>query len=509
MTGFFIFNICEYFPLCYGVGIVDYTNTVYFDQYGDIYAINENTFIADGVYINTNKLEITESLWLENAGVINSDIYLDNNCDLVLVNSGVVNGDFILGDSATITHLVTSAETAVPLDIGASYDLKIDGVDGLNLAGLIYDDNLARVIVSNSRVLIGKAGVDNLAVYGDVILELGTGAIVYDVPIITNVVGDGRVVVSVDSDNPLYAIKSYFVDDDVYLKRVRETDYAKILKNDVGKYLNLLRLQNPNDKLLMALDNANDMRQINEIMADSMRIEPFNMMQYVRVYNMYTAYDFMAGTGVGARLVSGNRFNIYGAGVHGGFNVNNVAVWGALNTAYLDVNARYENFGADLYSGNFGVAYETDSIFVRSGFGITLSRFDLENVIDGNLVVDSPVGWSGIMNVQAGYKFAYNDFMLKPYVGIYADGISLLDETNFDFMPLVGIDAGYNYEMLGIEYNYGMRLDINTYANIGVGVWAEFLSPWDEIGGRISIMTIDDNKTGRSFEFCADVKFVF
>ena len=113
------------------------------------------------------------------------------------------------------------------------------------------------------------------------------------------------------------------------------------------------------------------------------------------------------------------------------------------------------------------------------------------------------------MNVQAGYKIAYNDFMLKPYVGIYADGIRLLDETNFGFMPLVGIDAGYNYEMLGIEYNYGMRLDINTYANIGVGVWAEFLSPWDEIGGRISIMTIDDNITGRSFEFCADVKFVF
>lgn len=44
---------------------------------------------------------------------------------------------------------------------------------------------------------------------------------------------------------------------------------------------------------------------------------------------------------------------------------------------------------------------------------------------------------------------------------------------------------------------------------LGQGGWAEFLSPWDEIGGRISIMTIDDNITGRSFEFCADVKFVF
>lgn len=224
---------------------------------------------------------------------------------------------------------------------------------------------------------------------------------------------------------------------------------------------------------------------------------------------MYIAYDFMAGTGVGARLVSGNRFNIYGVGVHGGFNVNNVAVWRALNTAYLDVNSRYEDFGADLYSGNFGVAYETDSMFVRSGFGITLSRFDLENVMDGNLVVDNPVGWSGIMNVQAGYKFAYSDFMLKPYVGVYADGIGMLDDIDFDFMPLVGIDAGYNYEMLGIEYNYGVRLDVNTDAKVGAGIWAEFLSPWDEIGGRISIMTIDDNITGRSFEFCADVKFVF
>lgn len=99
--------------------------------------------------------------------------------------------------------------------------------------------------------------------------------------------------------------------------------------------------------------------------------------------------------------------------------------------------------------------------------------------------------------------------MLKPYVGVYADGIGMLDDIDFDFMPLVGIDAGYNYEMLGIEYNYGVRLDVNTDAKVGAGVWAEFLSPWDEIGGRISIMTIDDNITGRSFEFCADVKFVF
>lgn len=507
LTGFF--SVCEYCPLCYAGRIVDYINTVLFDQYNDEYVINENTFVADGVRLGANQIKINESVWLNNDGVINADIYLCDDCDLMLINSGQVNGDFVLGKSASITRVISGDDNAVPMDIGVAYNLVVNDVYNLDLSDAISDKNIDKIIISDSVIGIERPCDADWEVHGDVVLRISDEFVVYNGLVLANVSGGGRVMIDVVDDNPLYSVQSYFVDDDLYLKQVRETDYAKILNSDVGIYLNSLRVQNPNDDLLSALDAATDLRQINEIMADSVRIAPFNMMEYVRVYNLYNVNNFGMGIGGGVNAIFGDGFNVYAGGVHGEIAIEDVTIWGAFNVGRMDADMRYENFDADLYAAAVGMAYQNDSFFVRSNLGVVLSKFNLENILDGNVIIDNPVGWSTALNVQAGCKYVYDDFVLKPYVGVYADSVSMLNNTDFDFRSLAGTEVAYGFEMLGIEYKYGVRLDVNTDINVGAGLWAEFLSPWDSIGGRLSIMTIDENKTGRSFNVCADVKFIF
>ena len=51
-----------------------------------------------------------------------------------------------------------------------------------------------------------------------------------------------------DNVNPLYVLNSYIKSGNLYAILSRETDYSKILKNEIGNFLNSIRNDNPNDK---------------------------------------------------------------------------------------------------------------------------------------------------------------------------------------------------------------------------------------------------------------------
>ena len=85
-----------------------------------------------------------------------------------------------------------------------------------------------------------------------------------------------------DSAN-LYRISFYSptFSDEVFLKLVRETDYTKIFDDERGDFLENIRLNNPDDKTLLALDNANDADEMNSIMNSSYLFNPMILMNPV------------------------------------------------------------------------------------------------------------------------------------------------------------------------------------------------------------------------------------
>ena len=487
---------------------MDFYNTIYFNQYEDLYVINENTFVADDVHIYSNKLHISESLWLMNNGEINSDIYLCDDCELVLINAGEINGDFIVGDKSRLVRMVDTLENAAPIDINVGYVLVVDNVVGLNVSQVV-NEHLDKMIISDSVVKISDLQLNNVEVHGDVFFELVDVQFWTDRALVNNVSGDGRILVDVKGLGPLYAVQSYFVDDDLYVRTVRETDYAKILDGNVGNYLNKLRIDRPDDKLLATLDVAENLNQINEIMAESVRIAPFSVMNNVRVFNLYNLRDFDAGTRVGGRVVAADNMLLGDVGTRIAFASDNVHWWGGFNFGKLNVDAPFEEYGAYLYSVSVGAQYELNSLFVRSDFGFTLAQFDLENVFDGAGIINKPVGYIGAINVEGGYEYSVSGFELRPFVGVYMDYMKLLGWEDTEFAGRIGGEASCKFDMLGVEYKYGMRLDFDSLYGVGFGVFGEFLSGWDDIGGRVSVSSINDNKIGRSYEICADIRFVF
>lgn len=108
--------------------------------------------------------------------------------------------------------------------------------------------------------------------------------------------------------------------------------------------------------------------------------------------------------------------------------------------------------------------------------------------------------------LKAGMNILLAVFELRPFVGVYMDYMKLLGWVDTEFAGRIGGEASYKFDMLGVEYKYGMRLDFDSLYGVGFGV---FLSGWDDIGGRVSVSSINDNKIGRSYEICADIRFVF
>lgn len=231
----------------------------------------ENVLFRPGV-VNVN-----DTLDFVNNGGVNTTFSICDGCQIFIHNRGDFVADFSLGNNSRVIQVVAGADEWNPIDSDVKYTLMIDGEDGLNLGNGFNVDALNNIILKDSVLNISDvilmSGV-NIDLRGDIVLMADDFGGLYDMPIIGNVSGDGRVRIVSNNENPLYADVSYLVDNQLFVKRVRETDYKKIFDNDMGLFLNNLRIQRPDDGLVRALDIAPDMDALHRVMARSVRMNP-------------------------------------------------------------------------------------------------------------------------------------------------------------------------------------------------------------------------------------------
>ncbi len=68
---------------------------------GDVWEVSGDLFIDSNQSLNFDMIDVTESVFIHNAGRINANIKICDKCVLYLRNSGQIVGDFI---SATMRH---------------------------------------------------------------------------------------------------------------------------------------------------------------------------------------------------------------------------------------------------------------------------------------------------------------------------------------------------------------------------------------------------------------------
>lgn len=81
-------------------------------------------------------------------------------------------------------------------------------------------------------------------------------------------------------------------------------------------------------------------------------------------------------------------------------------------------------------------------------------------------------------------------FYLDTYFGLNVNRYSVVDGVDFGFNVYSAVMLGYEFDMMGITYNYRLGADINTDSDIGLYASVGFVSDMDMVGGNAKISAI-------------------
>lgn len=489
---------------------------------GNLYNFYTDTIIADAVIVDAGRMNLFDAVTVENHGSLFGEIYLCDGCNASIRNLGDIYGTVHVDNDAEFNQIISTNADVTHMSVDGDYSVVVRDGDMVSLDNVVgISGNAGKIIVVNSNLTlnapIGVSDRPDIEFCGENMIYVDDATRFLGAPVITNADGVGAVHFHSDNMNPLFALRSYAVDNDIYLKIVRETDYSKILKNDVGNFLDELRDEMPNDPLLNKMDLVTDMAELNKIMSKSVRLNPIKLMDTVRILGAFEsgfASDAADGFNVGGLspiLIGSENFYTYGIRLGSGGRVGgdlSVAIGAyAAMTDYMD---GINEYSAEIYGANLRAVYHLDEVyFVHGIVGATVAEFDLGPVLDGNEIVRNPNGTDIYGAVDFAGRVKIGDgFSVSPFAGVTADRVGIVGIDDFEIDGRAGLNAEYSFEVIGLRYDYAASLTVSTNGDlrgaIRVGIWSVTDAAGADVG--IDIIRSDD---GVSYKASVGGKFSF
>ena len=474
-------------------------------QYGIKY-IDSSLVIGNNITYAPDSLFVTETILLENNGVLETDVYVCDICDLFVKNRGVINSDFYLGDASRLFQVVTDENDMIYADFGVEYSVLLDGANNLSLDSVLdFVDDAGLLVLKNSVLDINGVapGLDRpIEIAGDISLRISELDNLYERVFFENVSGNGVVYLITDRPDVLFSDVAYVTDGKLVFSRVRETDYVKIFNNDLGFYLNSLRIQNPNDTLLVRLDDATSMNQLHDIMSRTVRLNPdvlLDLMRGVDVMTRVAKLNPGYGMLIEPMFILSDDFNVRGLGV--GYSdsiINKLDLAFFIRVGDIRYESDFDDFAGLFYGLDLMANYSFDNnVFIRGEVGLAHYVFDIGSAFYQGNIVSSPAGITAGLGMDTGYEFNISDsFSVSPFVGLEYLYNEVEMESFGVFRSRVGARLGYAYEVMGIGYNYDVFVNVNSELDCEFMGRVAFWSDLDALGGDISfgIGDVDANK---------------
>lgn len=315
-----------------------------------------------------------------------------------------------------------------------------------------------------------------------------------------------------DADK-LYKVNFSAAGSDLFFNLERETDYKKALKDSRGAFLENIRLNHPDDKMLSAMDSALTMTEINSVMNSSYHFNPIILTNPIKTLNRAVLIDLLSETNNGIAVdvdyIFSDKINNYGGRVY---------IANKYNDLFFKIGLNFNRFS---YSDNFndfdGVAYGLDvrakqyikSFWLDGILGINRSVFNADNVYVNGDISDNPKGMSEYARISIGYDIKrVSDFVLSPFAGLMFQKSDIMGLSDSDINLHTGITGKYNFVMDGIKYEYGVSVATDEKANWNLETKVGFMSVEDDAGAYVGIDAFRD-EFGTNYKLSINGKMYF
>lgn len=484
------------------------------------YSTDKDTIIImEGAGFDNVDFSVLNPAYIINDGTISGSLTVCAGCEVYIENRGIYNAVANLGAGATITQVINSEDDINELsNIGLGYSVLVSDTNGVINWNNIVDTTIGRLELklSNANIRMNQiVAVDNVTLDGDIFIYTDTIPNA-DILLFSHVSGNGVVYVVPDDLDALYSVETYRVTNNVFAHMVRSTDYARILNNDRGRFLNFLRKKSPNDKLLAKLDSAKNFHELNHIMSKSVRLHPIKLLQPMHTVYSHKMLETMHidddGLGLTTFGVFSNDMSV--AGISPNLNIK------LSDDLYLEISGRVSTlkysddineYAALSYGGGADLVYNLSSNnFIRAYGGFDFSSFDSGIVFDGNKIMNNPNGYSAFLVGEFGHRFDfYNEYHVSPFVMMGSDLSKILNYDDLNSYLGIGADTGFSTEFDGIRYDYMARGLVRSDGGAGLELNISAWSVMDAAGIDLKGSAFYDNIFGVSYGVSLNGKFNF
>lgn len=487
--------------------------SIYHDMSGTHITWNDDVEIHRGANVHFNNIITNSSIILKNEGTLTGNVTVCSGCELYIRNRGQMNINF--DDTASVVQLVGTQADINSIASNVAPDVLVRNANMLPMSDIL-GINHENIILENSSILFDVTTPVMATVRGNVDLYIDDISRFVGTPLLRDIGDAGRVSVIANLSNPLMAIHTYARDDTVYADMVRETDYSKILKDDTGAFINLVRYARPNDKLVRALDSATSMSELRHTMSRSTRINPINLMRPVR-----TISDFIdlyqnpamphSGVSTAGTVIYNSDFTIETIG--GGVGAKITDSFGVKIDGYvgrIDVSDDINDFAAQLYGATFHTYYDNGELFGMMHVGATVAKFDTDFVYAGNNKIDTaPDGTNYYGGFSLGARMNADDkFVFAPIAGITISRASVSNQSDTDAHEYVGLNITTGAGDAHLKYEYGTQVRADTDGGVAAMTRMSVWSVADAAGGDVQIGVIN-NTQGTSYQAVISLRASF
>lgn len=477
-----------------------------------LYTVGENVVVNEA-------LDVTGSVIIENHGIINGNINVNGGYSVAFKNYGEINGNYLRTVSGETKQMVTSASNIRGIPNASGYIIEAQSENPsvpLNMFDIVnISDGATTIVLKNSAFLI-----DRVIPYSDVPIDIqGDGVWFYvdgnigefSGALLSNVGGDTPFVNIINTDG-MYEASSYWLADKLYVSIVRQTNYSLFMDNALGNFLDELRRENPDDKLLSALDSAPNRNAMNKILSESGRTNPIRLMDFSKTISRMNMYndDGLFGAFVRPWYLYSHDFSMYGADVGIGAKLaNNFTGAFSLYGGKLDFDGKYDEYSAFVYGAKIDAMYRDSDWYFKTDATFASAKFNELNVFDGAAVVKNPSGMNFDFVADGGMVFSVaDDISLVPFVGVRADYATVAGANDTNACFRIGANADMKTVVDGNTYDAGVRAFFESDTSVYGGIYTNMLSNVDGVGGGLDFGVLYDDM-GLSLKISLNAKFIF
>ena len=485
------------------------------------YMINQDVTVLNGVLFEAHDIVATDSIRILNYGHMAGGINVCENCSVEIRNIGVFDAGVTLQNGAHFVQVITANNEITNLGLGSGFDVAVRNGAGLSFADVMSVAGNANTVEFvnadfNAGTVGGFVAPSNVKLSGDIILHFDD-ITNQEKLLFSKASGGGVVYADSNALDSLHIMQTYRVNNDVFMRLARSTDYARILNNGMGCFLNDLRAFGVDFKLFSKLDVAENMGEINNILSDSVRTNPIKLMRPVSIINSYKSLEIMhiddgVTFGIEPLLIYSGNMLVEGAQPKLAFNMSDdlhVELSGyVLNIDYSD---DINEYGGIAFGIGADLQYDiSKNDFIRLHGAGGKSYFDVGPVFDGMAAVNNPDGMSIFVIGEYGRTFdVFDDYKISPFIGGGAEYMTISRASDTDVFGIGGMDVGYEYVFDGLQYNYTLRAIARTDGTIGAGINLSVWSIMDAAGADVHIGTIYNDDFGCSLKVSLNGRFMF